>query len=179
MKTVAICLALLGVLASSVWAGPFVTQVLIFSGEVASNLTPGAPLSVSSTGKVTTGLVSQEVTSATASSCTTTDGILNSMTFTPGVASTWLAIFGADFSSANAGTIVTLEFDLSGTYFPNSQRKFMPFAGGTLTSGSQRIQQGLNSIITVTSTQAIEVHCQTSASTVSTASMQLDLVRIN
>lgn len=155
----------------------FVTERNIFSGEVASNLTPGAPLSVSSTGKVTTGISNGEVGSGTASTCTTTAGTLNGMTVTP-VAGTYLVLFSSDFSSANAGITVTLEFQVAATLWPFSQRKFSPFAGGTLTSGSQRIPASLNSIIVVNGSQAITVNCQMSANSASTASMALDYVRL-
>lgn len=149
----------------------------IFQGEQSLGTVAGAPLSTDTNNQVTSGISNIIVSSTVASTCTTTDGTLNSMTTTP-VAGTYLVIFGSDFNSTGSGIVVTLTYNVGGSNVTVTQRRFMPFAGGTLTAGSQRVQQALNAIITVNGAQAIAVHCSTSSSTVSTASMELDLVRL-
>jgi hypothetical protein len=148
----------------------------VFIGEQVFGATNGSPLVVTNS-QLAQGLSYSETSSTTAYTCTTTNGQVTGMTVTP-AAGTYLAVYSSDFSSANAGTVVTLEYFVGGSALTISQRKFMPFTGGTLTSGSQRVMQGLNSIFAVNGSQAVQVYCQTSASTVTTAASQLDLVRI-
>lgn len=154
-----------------------VENPLAFIGEVVKGATNGAPLSTDANGKLASGIVNGEVSSTSSSTCTTTDGVLNSMTVTP-AAGTYLVMFSSDFNSTVAGLVITLTFNVGGTNSGVTQRKFMPFTGGTLTTGSQRIMSSLHAIITVNGSQAIAVHCATSSSTSATASMQLDYVRL-
>lgn len=154
-----------------------VENPLVFVGEIVRGGVLGSPLITDANGKVASGLIAAEISSSSASSCTTGAGTLNGMTVTP-AAGTYLVIFSSDFNSPTAGLIITLQYDVGGSGLGVSQRKFMPFAGGTLTVGNQRITAGLNSIITVTGSQAITVNCVTSTGTATTASMQLDYVRL-
>lgn len=115
---------------------------------------------------------------ATASATiTTTDALLTSMTATP-IAGIYLVIFSSDFNSANSGIVITLDCKVGGSAVADMQRKFMPFAGGTLTAGSQRVFAGTNGIVTVNGSQAIEIFCSTSSGTVTSAARNLSIVRI-
>lgn len=154
-----------------------VDNPLVFIGELVKGGVNGAPLITDLNGKVAQGILNGEVNSSTASTCTTTAATLNGMTVTP-VAGTYLVLFSADFSSANSGVSVTLEFMSAGVLVPGSQRKFIPFSGGTLTFGSQRTPASLNAIVILNGSQALTVNCQVSANTASTASMALDYVRL-
>lgn len=150
---------------------------IIFKGEQALGTTSGAPLSTDANNQVTSGISNSETASTTAFTCNTTATQITGMTVTP-VAGTYLAIYSSDFNSATSGVVVTLIYDVGGTGFTNSQRKFMPFAGGTLTAGSQRVEAGIHGIITVNGSQAVQVICSTSSNSVTTANSQLDLLRV-
>lgn len=150
---------------------------LMFIGEVVKGAINGAPLSADANGKLASGISNSETSSTTASTCTTGGISITGISVTP-VAGTYLAIYSSDFNSANGGTVVTIQYQIAGASVTISQRKFMPFSGGTLTAGNQRVVSGLNSILTVTGSQAITVNCSTSASTVTTANSQLDIVRL-
>lgn len=153
-----------------------VNQVNIFLGEVASNLVPGAPLSVSQTGTVQSGIPFYSSSTTTATTCATTLTTVTGITITP-VAGTYLILYSTDVNSANGGTVVTFNVDQAGTAIAITQRKFQPFAGGTLTSGNQRIPFSVNSIQVLTGS-AITITCLTSASTVTTANSELNLLRL-
>lgn len=159
-------------------AHAMVNNPSVFVGEKIFGGSAGQPLSIDTAGThVAVGLPYYNLVSSTASSCTTTNGTLNGMSGTP-AAGTYLATFSADFSSPTSGLIVTLQLAVAGTLSAGSQRKFMPFAGGSLTAGSQRVVAGTTSIITVNGAQTVAVQCQTSTGTATTASMELDLVRL-
>lgn len=155
----------------------FVTMTNIFLGEVASNLTEGAPLSVSSTGKVMSGIPFTIISSGTATTCATSQTAITGITVTP-VAGTYLITYSTDFNSTNGGTIVTVNLSVGGTNIGGAQRKFQPFAGGTLTSGNQRLPFSVTTIQTVNGSQAIAANCLTSASTATTAESEMDIVRL-
>lgn len=154
----------------------FVSQVNIFLGEVASNLTLGAPLSVSLTGTVQSGIPNYTSSTTTATTCATGSTTVTGISITP-VAGTYLIVYSTDVNSANGGTVVTFNIDQGGSAIAITQRKFMPFAGGTLTSGNQRIPFSVNTIQAL-SGSAITVTCLTSASTATTANSELNLVRL-
>lgn len=173
-----LCIIILALQYPSAHAGwqSFVTQANIFLGEVASNLIAGAPLSVSSTGKVQSGIPFYTATSATATTCATTLTAVTGITITP-VAGTYQMTYSTDVNSPNGGTVVTFNISQGGTAIAIGQRKFQPFAGGTLTSGNQRLPFSVTTIQVLSGT-AITVDCTTSASTVTTANSELDLVRL-
>src|SRR5258708_38157036 len=85
-----------------------VSQANIFSGEVASNLTDGAPLSVSSTGQLTTGITNvQTAFSSTITTTSASDVVMTGMTTTPALAGTYLVIFSTWFTHSNGNATVT------------------------------------------------------------------------
>lgn len=168
---------LLFILLLSAPARAEVFNPIMFIGELIKSAVNGAPLSADTNGKLVSGITNQEISSAVVSTCTTAGISLTGITATP-AAGTYLTIFGGDFNSAAGGTVVTLQYAVAGVAVTISQRKFMPFSGGTLTAGSQRVASGLNSILTVNGSQAITVSCSTSASTVTTAASQMQIVRL-
>lgn len=159
-----------------------VRNPLIFVGENVLGGTPSTQLFVDANGQVASGsapIVNSTNGTVTAGTCTTTKATLTGMTATNPPAGTYLLNFSGDFSSANAGVVVTVVVEIAGADQAQTQRKFMPFAGGTLTSGSQRMPAALNAIIVVNGSQTVTIACSVSSNNVSTASMELDLVRLN
>lgn len=155
-----------------------VRNPVMFIGEAVLGATLGAPLSADGNSELISGITAAEVSATASFTCTTTDQAMTSITYSPALAGTYLVLFGTDFNSALSGVVVTMNFDIAGSAQTVSQRKFMPFAGGTLTAGSQRTQASLNSLITVTAGQTITVHCSTSSNTVTTGDAQMQVVRL-
>lgn len=142
-----------------------IKQVNVFLGEVASNLTVGAPLSVSSTGTVTTGITTTNAT-ATGSTTTTsgTDALLGSMTLTP-AAGTYFCILTTVIQQNIAGDSITISFYVGGVQDATSIVDAAPFAGGTLTSGSSSAPFVTHGVYTVNGSQAIAIEWHVSGGT--------------
>lgn len=122
--------------------------------------------------------VFQEVT-ATANTTTNsgTDGLMNTMTVTP-VSGTYLVWFSSDFNSPTAGAVISISIYIGGTQNAASLRKFMPFTGGTLTTGSQRIEASTKAQVVVNGSQAIELRWSTSAGTMTAAARSLNILKV-
>lgn len=116
-----------------------------------------------------------EVDDAASTNITTTDAQISTMTVTP-AAGTYIVFFNADFNSATSGIVVTIKTRIGGV--DANQIKFMPFAGGTLTAGSQRVAAGVQDKVTVNGSQAIQIFASTSSGTVACANKSLLYVRI-
>ena len=156
----------------------FVTERNVFSGEVASNLTDGAPLSVSSTGKLISGIPNSSAYNDANFTCTTTDQVVTGVTLSAPPAGTYEVTMAGDISSPTSGVVVTMHFQSNGATTTHGSIKTMPFAGGTLTSGSQRIPFAKTVITTLNGTNALEVWCSTSSNTVTVANTSLTYVRL-
>lgn len=156
----------------------FVTQTNIFLGEVASNLTAGAPLSVSSTGTVTTGITTV-VLNATGNVTTTsgTDAVLSGMTTTP-VAGTYWCIFTGSMQQNLAGDFLSVSFYIGGTQDANSIIRTAPFAGGALTAGQGSVPYVTQGVYTVNGSQAIAVEWNVSGGTGTSFIRKLVCLRI-
>lgn len=151
----------------------FLNQVNIFLGEVASNLVPGAPLSVSSTGKVQSGIPSGAAYNDANFTCTTTDQVITGVSIAAPPAGNYRIAMAGDVNSATSGITVTLHFESNGAATTHGQLKFMPFAGGTLTAGNQRAVFAKSILTTFNGTNAFELWCSTSTGTVTTANVAL------
>lgn len=118
-----------------------------------------------------------EVQNAANITVTTTDQQLTSIV-TPAfpLGGTYMCWFEADFNSATSGLIVTIKFR-SGAV-DGRQLKFMPFAGGTLTAGSQRMPAGMSDRITVAAGGTIQVNASTSTGTATCANAQLMYMKV-
>lgn len=114
---------------------------------------------------------------ASATAGTGADALLTGMTLTP-AAGTYLVVFSCDLNSANAGAVVTLSIYVGGVQKVDSQRKVMPFAGGTLTSGSQRVGIATNGVVTVNGAQAIEIRWSTSSNAPTAADRTMNILRV-
>lgn len=161
----------------------FVNQVNIFLGEVASNLTVGAPLVVSSTGKVATGLTvltTGEITS-TITLSTTTPTLATGMTLTTPAAGTYLCGFDTYVQSGTGGNSVTATFFLNTT--TTGIARTVQFPTATLIDSGYPFYLGLNmKSITVNGSQSIQIFWATSASAAQASSMfnrSLTCVRTN
>ncbi len=161
----------------------FVTQTNIFSGEVASNLTSGAPLSVSSTGKVTTGLTvlttGQITTTITNSS--TTPALATSMTLTNPAAGSYLCGFDTYVQTGTGGNSITVYLYLNTT--ATGVARTVQFPTATLIDSGYPFYIGLNMVpVTVNGSQSIQVYWSTTASAAQQSSMinrTLTCVRTN
>lgn len=154
-----------------------VENFIMFIGQKVLGAVAGAPLSVSATGGLQSGIPFTQITSATATTCATSQTAITGITTTP-VAGTYLITYSTDFNSANGGTTVTVNLSVGGTNVSITQRKFMPFAGGTLTSGAQRLPFSVTTIQVLNGSQILAANCVTSASTATTANSEMDIVRL-
>lgn len=116
-----------------------------------------------------------EVDDTSSANITTTDGQVGTMTVTP-PAGNYLVWFTADFNSPTSGIVVTLKTHIGGV--DGNQVKFMPFAGGTLTAGSQRVVGSVIDRVTVNGSQAIQIFASTSSGTVACANKCMMYLRV-
>lgn len=156
---------------------PIVNPVA-FIGEYVLGSTAGAPLSADANNQLASGINSIEVSDTTSFTITTTTQTVTTMSVTP-AAGTYLAMFSCDVNSAAAGVAATLNFAIAGTASAISQRKVIPFCGGTLTSGSARCGVALQQIMTITAGQTVVVQASCSSGTCTIASRTMDLVRLS
>jgi hypothetical protein len=158
-------------------ANPFVTTSNIFSGETASNLTAGAPLSVSSTGKVATGITNVETAfSSTITTTSATDVVMTGMTTTP-AAGTYLVVFSSWFTHSNGNATVTFSIYAGASQSAGSIRTTTPFEG-SIGSANNGKEAGTNAIVTVNGSQAIALEWHTSAATATAHDGTMDVVRL-
>lgn len=149
-----------------------VTQTNIFSGETASNLTAGAPLVVSSTGKVASGLTvltTGQVTS-TITLSTTTPTLATGMTLTTPAAGSYLCGFDTYVQTGTGGNSITVTLFLNTT--TTGIARTVQFPTATLIDSGYPFYIGLNMIpVTVNGSQSIQVFWATSASAAQQSSM--------
>lgn len=126
---------------------------------------PSLPLcyQVTATGTITAG--------------TGADALMTSMTLTP-PAGTYLALFSCDCNSSTVGAATSYSLYVGGTQQAASLIKVQPNDGGTLSSGAARCGVGINFIVTVDGTQAVEVRWSASSGTNQSAARVLNLLRV-
>lgn len=117
----------------------------------------------------------QEASATASASAPGTDTLLAGMTLTP-LAGRYLVWFSCDLNSTAAGDVVSISIYVGGVQKADSLRKVMPFAGGTLTSGSQRVGVDTNGLVTVNGSQAIEIRWSTSAGAPTAAARTLNIL---
>lgn len=143
----------------------FVTMTNIFLGEVASNLTVGAPLSVSSTGTVTSGipfLTTGQIT-ATQNLSTATPTQMTSMTLSDPAAGTWIVSFGTTVQTGTGGNSITIYIYLNTT--ASGEARTIQFPTATLIdSGYPSSISFVDIPIAVNGSQNINIFWSTSAS---------------
>lgn len=150
----------------------------LFIGKGVLGAVAGAPLSADANGTLVSGISNIEV-SATSNATTSsgTDALMTSMTSTP-VAGTYLVWFSCDLNSPTGGAVVSVSYYIGGSQKADSLRKIMPFAGGTLTAGNQRVAVAINGVVTVNGSQAVEVRWSTSSGTITAAARTMNLLRV-
>lgn len=179
MKKVLLILAFVGVFTNIGHAdwNRFVSQANIFSGEVASNLTDGAPLVVSSTGKITTGINFNEITgTANITTTSATDVLLTGVTYTP-VVGVWQCLFSTWLIHSNGNATITMSYYVGGSQSSNSVRVVIPFVGA-LSAITQDIPVTMHGIFTVNGSQAIAIEWHTSTGTATAHQLTYDCVRL-
>lgn len=145
--------------------GNFVTQTNIFSGEVASNLTVGAPLTVSATGKITTGLTvltTGQIT-ATATNSSTTPAQMTSMTLTTPAAGTYFVFFSGTVQTGTGGNSITVYVYLNTT--ATGESRTIQFPTATLIDSGYPLYIGIDlPNVVVSGAQSINIFWSSSAS---------------
>lgn len=121
---------------------------------------------------------SEASATASATAGTGADALMTGMTLTP-AAGGYLVWFSCDLNSATAGVVVSVSIYVGGVQKADSLRKIEPFAGGTLTSGSQRVGCAINGKVTVNGSQAIEIRWSASAGAPTVAGRTLNLLQVD
>lgn len=165
MKKLLLLLILLNSTSSFAGWDHFVSQVNLFLGEVASNLTLGAPLSVSATGTLQSGVpfLSTNQITATQTLSTTTPTQMTSMTLTTPAAGTWLVSFDGTAQTGTGGNSITIYIYLTTTATGNSRTIQFPTAT-LIDSGYPMTMNFSNVPVTVNGSQNINIYWSTSAS---------------
>jgi|SRR6185312_1887755 len=155
----------------------FVSQTNIFSGETASDLTVGAPLVVSSTGKVSTGINFNELTATSnVTTTSTSDVAFTGMTQT-NAAGKWQCLFSTWLTHSNGNASITMSYYVGGVQSANSVRSIIPFVGA-LSAITQDIPVTMHGIFTVNGSQAIAIEWHTSTGTATAHQQTFDCVRL-
>lgn len=176
MKFLITTLLLISIIFSNSFAE--VRNPVAFIGQYVMASVPGAPLSADSNGQLISGIPFGSVYVDGNITCGTTDAVITGMTIAAPPAGTYKISMAGDSSSANAGVVVTVHFRLNAGTPTGGNIKFSPFAGGTLTSGSQRVSFAKEIIVTLDGTNPLELWCSTSANTVTMANSSLTFVRL-
>lgn len=173
------------VVASLASANPnsIVSQTNIFSGEVASALTTGAPLSVSSAGKVTTGLTvltTGQLTSQPTNSSTTPTQLTGATLTTPAAGTYWVFFEGAA-QTGTGGNSITIYIYLNTT--ATGESRTIQFPTATLIDSGYPMSIGMNLPgVVVSGSQSINVFWSSSASAAQKSTMlncRLSAIRID
>lgn len=122
-------------------------------------------------------LVHQITDTVNANTTSSTDATLTSMTYTP-AAGTYLVLFNTDINSTAAGAAVTFSYYLAAVQVAASQRKIIPFDGGTLSAGAARGMACLQHVITVTGSQVVDVRWSVSSGTATSANRALVFMQV-
>lgn len=159
-----------------------VENPVLFSGEVAANLTAGAPLSVSSTGKVASGISNTPVTFTstitTTAACSTLipTTVLTGITTTP-AAGTYEVTFSTWLTHSTGNATVTMSIGIAGTSQASMLRTTLPFTGA-VGGANNGVALSTNGIVTVNGSQAIAMLWCTTAATATAHAGEMDVVRL-
>lgn len=148
-----------------------------FIGQKILGATVGAPLSADANGLLVSGISKTEVSAtADATTTSTTDVLMTSMTITP-VAGTYLAIFSGTVDHSNQNVAVVTSLYVGGVLKTDSVRGPIPRtnAVGAVTMSPS---VAITGIVTVNGAQAIEVRWKTSAGTATVHQRTLSIFRI-
>lgn len=121
--------------------------------------------------------VNEITATADATTTSSTDALINSMTTTP-VAGTYLVFFNASATSNTAGAAISFSYYLAGSQIAATLRKIIPLDGGTLSVGSARGLTGIHQKVTFNGSQALEVRWSISSGTGTCHQRVLTSIRI-
>lgn len=164
------------------FAQPFITQASIWLGEVAVNLTLGAPLSVSSTGKIISG-IQYYSTGLLTSNPTITNGsgtvIITSTTLnSPNpAAGTYLVLFLCTVQTTTGGNSITT-YIYNGTS-PSGYSFNIQFPTATLIDSGYPLTLAAIGIVTMNGSTALNEYWSTSGGTATMQNRVLIAVRLN
>lgn len=156
-----------------------VVNPVLFIGEAVLGGIAGAPLSADANDLLVSGITHGEASAtASATAPTGTDTLIAGMTTGTLAVGTYMIWFSCDLNSVNAGVVISISIYVGGVQKADSLRKVMPFAGGTLTSGSQRVGVATNGLVTVNGSQAVEIRWSTSSNAPTAAGRTLNWIRV-
>lgn len=117
---------------------------------------------------------------ATATTTTTsgTDAVINSMTVTPTITGTYLVMFSTDIQSNAAGAAITVSYYLAAVQIAGTVRKTSHFDGGTLSAGSGRAAMAIQKLVAFTGANSLSVEWSTSGGTATAAARSLTACRV-
>lgn len=177
MRKYIVGLALLAGATAFAFPPSFISQVNIFLGEVASGLTTGAPLSVSSTGKIASGISFTEVSdTANVTTTSATDVVMTTMTNTP-IAGTYLVNFSTWCIHSNGNATISISLYFNGSQKTSTAMTVIPFVGA-LSAITQDIPVSINTIVAANGTNPIAIEWHTSTGTATCHQRTMDLVRL-
>lgn len=150
----------------------------LFIGEYVLSGTVGAPLSADANGQLVSGITNTEV-SATASATTTStsDVLLTTMTTTP-AAGTYLVTYSGTATENTGGATITLSVYVAASQQTASVRTAIPFSSAAL-AVAQPMVMATNAIVTVNGSQTVQIEWHVSAGTGTINQRTMDIVRLN
>lgn len=123
-------------------------------------------------------LTSHEITATgTITTTSSTDAVMTSMTETP-PAGTWLYMFNCDVISNNFNQTLSFSFYLAAVQIAVTKRQLIPYDGGTLGGTTARDIVQLQSIITTTGSQVVDVRWSSTAGTGTSSNRSLIRLRL-
>lgn len=155
----------------------FVSDRNVFSGEAALNLSPSVPLSVSTSGKVTTGITTLTIASTSSTTTTSaTSGLLSAMTLTPGAGTYWVQ-FNTSAQSTTGGNSITMGIYANGSL--QGETITIQFPTATLIDSGYPFFIGLHyPTVTVAAGQAITIEWSTNGGTATCLNRRLSIMRV-
>jgi hypothetical protein len=149
----------------------------LFNGQYVFGVTSGAPLSTNANGGLVSGITNSEVSATSAATTTsTTDVLMTTMTITP-VAGTYLVVFSGWFTQSAGGDQIIFSIYVGGTQKADSIRNIQPFSSSAF-GANQNTAAATNGIVTVNGSQAIAIEWHVSAGTGTVTNRTLDIVRL-
>lgn len=149
----------------------------IFQGEQSFGTTAGAPLSTDANNQVISGITNTEVfATADATTTSTTDVLMTSMTITP-VSGDYLVWFSGGVDHSNQSVAVVVSIYSGGTLKTDSVRSPVPRFNGVGANTLTPIcaTQGK---VTVNGAQAIEIRWKTASGTATVHQRTLNILRV-
>lgn len=110
-------------------------------------------------------IVTEVSDTANATTSSSTDALLTTMTITPTVAGNYQVLFNSSITSNAAGAAITVSIYVGGVQDPATVIKLSPFDGGTLSATTARAVAFCLKKVTTNGSQSIEIHWSISSGT--------------